>query len=32
MKAAVVGATGNLQHPTIDRENPLVDFRLPVLK
>jgi hypothetical protein len=32
VKAAVVGATGNLQHPTIDRENPLVDFRLPVLK
>jgi WD40 repeat protein len=32
VKAAVVGATGNLQHPTIDRENPLVDFRLPVLR
>jgi len=32
VKAVVVGATGNLQHPTIDRENPLVDFRLPLLR
>jgi WD40 repeat protein len=32
VKASVVGATGGLQHPTIDRENPLQDFRLPLLK
>jgi hypothetical protein len=32
VKATVVGATGGLQHPTIDRENALQDFRLPVLR
>ena len=32
VKASVVGATGGLQHPTIDRENALVDFRLPALR
>lgn len=32
VKATVVSATGGLQHPTIDRENALQDFRLPVLR
>ena len=32
VKASVVGMTGGLQHPTIDRENALVDFRLPALR
>jgi WD40 repeat protein len=32
VKATVVGMTGGLQHPTIDRDNALVDFRLPALR
>lgn len=32
VKALVVGTTGGLQHPTIDSENALVDFRLPILR
>lgn len=32
VKAAVVGETGGLQHPTIDHDNALQDFLLPVLR
>lgn len=32
VKTVVVGMTGGLQHPTIDSENALVDFRLPMLR
>jgi WD40 repeat protein len=32
VSAAVAKRTDNLQHPTVDRDNPLADLRLPVVK
>jgi WD40 repeat protein len=32
VKGAVVQATGGLQHPTVERDNPLQDLRLPALR